>query len=485
MNIKKLPQSYPVTAHTDHVSIGGTFVAVSGHQIHGKNFIKQALDKGASCIVIETQDVTPEVTSWCTEYGAQLVLVDNARQTLATLAAQALNYPAKKLKIIGITGTKGKTTTAYLVFHILRQAGYRVGLLGTINNHINDHVYHHPLTTPDSDYLHMFFAECVNQAIDIVVMEASSHAKALHRTDGIQFDALAFTNLGIDHLDFHKTMENYYQTKLSLVEQLKPDGLFVTNTNNEWGKRALREATQYIAITPVGIGSSAENTIIITHQESPTGGVALTCSLFNIPIKVPALIGSFNEENVGIALALCMPYNISEKIIQQACFSFQAPPGRLEEYHLSNGARAFVDFAHVPMALEGVLQTLRPLTSHLIVLFGCGGNRDRTKRPLMGEIAARYADLVIISDDNPRSENRLTIINEIVAGIHVEAYDRLVIIPHRPEAVAYAVSKAQSHSIIALCGKGHEEYYLIDGTAHYWSDREALLCYQAPKHPTV
>lgn len=478
MQKKITVQHYPVTAHTDYVQPGGTFVALQGKQHNGADFIHQALKKGARSIVLAHSQLTPSIDQLCTLFNASLFLVDNPYIALAERAAHAWNYPANQLTIIGITGTKGKTITTHLIYHIIKESGLRVALLGTMNNYIQDSCYEHPLTTPNSDYLQMFFAECVQQKIDFVVMEVSSHAQALHRTHGIFFDAVGFTNLGVDHLDYHKTMEHYYQTKMSLLKQIKPNGLFVANTNNEWGNRAFIDSLNYQTIKSMSIGSAPTNTIQLKNcSEKQKQGTILSSSLFENTIHTPSLFGSFNVDNIGMALALCSRYNIPENTIIKACASFQAPSGRLESYTLSNGAQAFVDFAHVPMALEAVLSTLRPLTNHLLVVFGCGGDRDTTKRSLMGSIAVKYADEVILTDDNPRTENRLAIINDITSGISSNHYDQITIIPNRRKAIAYAAGQSTAESIIAVCGKGHENYYLIDGKTYFLSDLEELKKY--------
>lgn len=415
----KLPTMYPVTCHTCHVGPGSTFVAIDGFVRKGTDFIDEALARGATKIVVG----------------------DDARRQLAQLSSAALGNPAQKLKIIGVTGTKGKTSTTYLIDYLLRQAGYKSALLGSIKNKIIDDEIESVLTTPESDYLHIFFSECVKRGVTHVIMEVSSHAIALDRVHGLDFDIVGFTNLAPEHMDFHPTMEDYFATKIKLFSQVKPDGLVVINGDDEWGKRAIAQAKNCVAF-----------------------------SRSDLTFEVPSLLGEFNKYNILMACIICKKLGLQKDFLCKVLKKFPGIPGRLQMHVLKNGARAFVDYAHNPSSFEAVLQTLRPLTSHLIIVFGCGGDRDKSKRPVMGQLAVQCGDEVIVTNDNPRDEDPDAIINDICQGTG----ERAVCIFDRKAAIARAVALSGQDSIIALLGKGHESYYLCKGKRYRFNDFEEI-----------
>ena len=419
-----LPDIFPVTCHHSKVGPGSTFVAIDGFVHKGSDFIDAAIARGSTKIV---------------SCGSS----DEARRMLAVLSSAALDYPANKLKLIGITGTKGKTTTAYITEHLLRNSGYKTALLGSIKNEILGESVDSLQTTPSSDYLHMFFNECVKRGVTHVIMEVSSHAIALQRVYGLEFDVLGFTNLAPEHMDFHKTMDDYFETKSRLFSQVKLDGSSVINIDDIYGARLAKKLKSVVSVKLKDLAS---------HES-------------------PALFGQFNLYNSSMAAKICKKLGLAESDIKAGLKNFTGVPGRLQMHKLKNGARAFVDYAHNPSSFEAVLKTLRELaTNNLIVLFGCGGDRDKRKRPVMGELAAKYGDEVIITDDNPRSEDREKIINEIYAGINSEDRSRIKKIIDRRLAIEHAVSLSHEGSIIALLGKGHETYYLRDNKKYYFDD---------------
>ena len=445
-----LPNIFPVTCHTDHVGPGSTFVAIKGFAQDGTQYIPVALEKGATTIVMEPESnpLSDTIQKLCTEHNATLIYVPNARQALAERASSALNHPWQKLKIIGITGTKGKTTTSYLVEHILRKAGYKTALLGTIAHKILDHTQSCKGTTPESDYLQMFFAECIKQKIDYVIMEVSSHALSLDRVHGILFDAIGFTNLYPDHMDFHTNMDDYFAAKAQIFGMLKPGGTIVINGDDQWEQKA------------VAIAQQQKQAHVVTF-----GNDALPC---------PALFGTFNQYNIRMATLLCLSQGVDIATITQSLATFPGVKGRLELHILRNGARAFVDYAHNAASVEAVLKTLRPHTNNLIVLFGCGGNRDKGRRPGMGQVAAKLGDLVILTSDNPRMENPDDIIKDILAGIAPEHVHKVITEPDRRKAITLAAALAGKDSIIALLGKGHENYFLVQGQTLHFDDFEEI-----------
>lgn len=449
--------NFPVTCHTRHVGPGSTFVAIDGFVSSGVSFIEQAIARGAKKIVVSNKSregaaFGKQAKSLSALYpGVEFCFVSDCRKALAELSARELGYPASKLKIIGITGTKGKTTTAFLVEHLLSKLGFKTALLGSIYNKLGKDVIASERTTPESDYLHKFFCDCVEKQVTHVVMEVSSHSIALDRIHGLSFDVVGFTNLAAEHLDFHKTIDEYFATKCRLFSQVKPGGAIVINCDDPWGKKCyelLRE--RRVQIVPVTKSSFV--------------------------LESDALFGEFNAYNLAMAHAICKQVcmiagkNVTTEQFLKSLEGFAGVPGRLQLHTLANGARAFVDYAHNPSSMRAVLQALRPLTKHLIVLFGCGGDRDKTKRPVMANLAATYGDFVIITDDNPRNEDPEKIIESIYAGIPKEKQKITLCIKDRAQAIAKAVALSNSDSVIALLGKGHESYYLCKGEKKYWSD---------------
>ena len=483
-----LPEIYPVTCHTDHVGPGSTFIAIKGFRDDGTRYITCALEKGATTIVVEQDMVTPALQEQCQQAHARLEIVTNTRMALAERASAALGHPWQKLTIIGITGTKGKTTTTYIVDHILQHAGYKTAILGTIANKIGDMVAPSSNTTPEGDYLQMFFAQCLKQGVTHVVMEVSSHALSLHRIHGVAFDAIGFTNLAPEHMDFYATLEDYFAAKASIFAHLKSHGTCVINTDDIWGKRAQIIATEQadkvdaavIALKkfdPATPQSSEENAPInFTMMRNSFEGVSLALRLptTTLEITCPTLFGAFNCYNLSMASLLCTHLGITPEQIASALSSFPGVPGRLQRHVLATGAYAFVDYAHNPSSFHEALSTLRSHTTDLIVVFGCGGNRDKTKRPVMGQIAATMGDKVIITDDNPRFEDRHAIIDEIVAGIPQDLRHKVSIEPDRRAAIAHAAALSRKGSIIALLGKGHEAYYSVGGTTMHFDDFEEI-----------
>jgi UDP-N-acetylmuramoyl-L-alanyl-D-glutamate--2,6-diaminopimelate ligase len=457
MTKKNMPMSriYPVTCHTDNIGPGSTFVAIHGHHQNGASFIKEAIERGAEKILLERNDYRSEFDTFQDD-GIKFVFVNDARRALADYAAKALENPTSQLKIIGVTGTKGKTTTIFLMEHILKSAGKKTAMLGTIYNRILDETYETSLTTPNSDYLQMFFAECVRQEVEYVVMEVSSNALLTERVYGIPFEHVAFTNLASEHMDSHKTMGHYFQTKCRLFRQVKEGGSIVVNADDSWGQKALGIAQQYDGVQALELH-------VTDH--------------FIDQKLCPALIGRFNGYNIAMALFLSRIVGIEMYKVKEALLSFEGVPGRLQKHRLQNGAVAYIDFAHNPSSMESVLQALRPLTKHLIVLFGCGGDKDKAKRPLMGALAAKYADEVIVTNDNPRNEDPQNIVNEICAGIKMTSKEKVVCELDRVKAISIAVAKSHKDSVIAILGKGHENYYLAQGKKIHFDDFEQIENY--------
>lgn len=468
-----------VTSNSKKISPGSTFVACDGFKDKGIDFINEALSRGAKKIIAH-KDYEPlllELQKAHPDIAFQTTL--QPRKTLAQEAAQAYGFPAKKLRIIGITGTKGKSTTTHLIEHIAARAGLKTALIGGITNRIDGENFSAELTTPNSDYLQAFLAACVERCIDVVIMEVSSHALTLERVAEIPFEVVGFTNIGLDHLDFYKDQDTYFLAKTKLFDLLKQDGSAIINLDHDWGIKTL-QAAEYVLkkeqlVTLSEKKDAATHAIILEKNNEVGIEMRINSAASNYTLTSKNLMGKFNSQNIAMAAAIAERLNINPQLIQRGIETFAGTPGRMQMHRLKNGAKAFIDFAHNPSSMESVLQTLRELTDNLIVVFGCGGDRDKTKRPIMGNIAERYADTIIITEDNPRTEDRAAILEHIQAGISAAAHHKTFIIPDRREAIAQAVSHANTHhAIIAILGKGHESYQIIGDTRYHFDDFEEI-----------
>ena len=465
-----LPKILPVTCHTHHVGPGSTFVAIKGTKVDGTDYIEQALAQGATHIVVDKQALlTAPVRKALNSANAQLVTVDNCRAALAQLSAQAWHYPAKQLRIIGVTGTKGKTSTVWLLEHILKSAGYKTALLSTAQNRILEQQFKTELTTQHPDYLHAFFALCVNAGINFVVMEVAAQALSLHRTQTIQFDGVIFTNFSQEHAEFYESMDDYFVAKCLIFNQVKPNAPLVLNNDNSWCQQL---STTYGAAHTLGVTNPG------TYQLSLANNHAVTFTLADnkerIEFACPALVGSFNSYNCAQACAMALQLGLDPTAIAGALESFKGVPGRLDQLVLANGARAFIDYAHNPSSYYELLSLLSTMTDHLIVVFGAGGERDRAKRPVMGGLVAKFAQLAVLTSDNPRSEDPAVIAQEIMAGIDERVRSRVMIELDREMAIRTAYSQATPTSIIAILGKGTDEYQMIGTVKYPFSERTIL-----------
>ncbi|MCF7799734.1 UDP-N-acetylmuramoyl-L-alanyl-D-glutamate--2,6-diaminopimelate ligase [Candidatus Babeliales bacterium] len=500
-----IPKIYPVTCNTENIGPDSTFVAIKGFAQDGGNFIPKAIELGAKKIILSESEKNKNFEQIFNKNKIEFVYVENTRKALAQYSAKALDYPAKKLKFIGITGTKGKTTTSFLIEHILKFSGFKTALLGTVKNKILDQEISSSLTTPNSDYLQMFFAQCVKQKVDYVIMEVSAHALSLDRVEEIEFDIACFTNLAHEHLDFYGDMENYFQAKFSLFNKLKNNASIIINSDDNWGQKAihnlnilnnlkgkilpfsfklqqdLHENLQEILEKIIFNFYIQENSISGLKIKIPNLFKQENFELDNIKnsqeIVSSKIFGEFNAYNLAMAFLACHALNLKISDILSAIKNFPETPGRLQMHTLKNKAKAVVDFAHNPSSMMAILQTLRPLTKDLIVVFGCGGDRDKTKRPIMGKIAAQYGDKIIITDDNPRTENRESIIKDILAGIEKKDVSKTHSILDRDKAIIKAVELAGPNSVIAILGKGHENYYLINNQKLHFDDFQEISKY--------
>src|SRR6266481_4614587 len=429
----------------------GLFVALRGGKGDGHQFIAQAIEKGASVIVAEREDKYPRATC---------LVVENSRTALADLSRAFYGRPGDRLKLAAVTGTNGKTTTTFLIKHICEKAGLRCGLIGTVRYEIGERVLPAIRTTPESLDLQELLAQIVNAGCRAAAMEVSSHALAQDRTRGLEWNVAVFTNLTQDHLDFHGTMENYFDAKAKLFTGLasqkrKRKPVAIVNIDDRYGQRLLGKIDKRVAVVTYGMGTRADFRASNYRAEFSGTSYQLDAHGKSYLVRVP-LIGRFNVTNSVAALAAANALGIN---LRDAVFSLgKSPqvPGRLELVAAKRQFQVFVDYAHTPDALANVLKTLRELEPHrLIAVFGCGGDRDRQKRPLMAEIADRLADYSIITSDNPRKEDPDAIIAETEKGFRSNRYEKMV---DRTQAIDHAIALARPRDIVLIAGKGHENY---------------------------
>jgi UDP-N-acetylmuramoyl-L-alanyl-D-glutamate--2,6-diaminopimelate ligase len=429
------------------------FVALKGEQTDGNKFIESAIERGAVALVSEQEHPQRRVP---------MVIVPNARQALADLGAEFYGQPALGLRIAGITGTNGKTTTAFLIKHLCEAVQLRAGLLGTIRYEIGERVLPAPRTTPESLDLQELLFQIRSAGCKAAVMEVSSHSLDQGRVRNVEFDVALFTNLTQDHLDFHKTMDAYFQAKVKLftglVEQPHKKGKAVINFDDRWGQKLIALLTKdhpELPITTFGMNARADFRANNVKMDLSGTRYQLEAQGKTYLVRLP-LIGAFNVYNSLAALAAAAALGVDLRTAIKALSEAPSVPGRLEPVPVKRQFRVYVDYAHSDDALTNALKTLRDLQPRrLIVVFGCGGNRDRAKRPLMAEAVERLADWAVVTSDNPRKESPEAIIEEIKTGFRSANHEVVV---DRREAIYRAVSLAQPKDIVLIAGKGHETY---------------------------
>lgn len=445
------------------VTPGALFVAVKGEKFDGHQFIPDALQKGASVIITQKQVETP--------VKIPQVIVSDTRRALAILSHEFYNNPSRKIKIIGITGTNGKTTTAYILSAILEAAGNKVGRLGTISYCIGKREIPAPITTPESCDIAGYLAEMISQGLNYAIMEVSSHSLIQKRVYGIDFVAGVFTNLGRDHLDFHKNVKEYRKAKAILFRQLSKESLAVFNEDDSASHYF--ESFTKARIIKYALNEKAEFNAEI--KSNTLNGLSLNIHTPNGEIEATSpLIGKHNAYNILSAVATAFSLGIQDvQVIIKGIQSVKSVRGRLENIETRKPFKVMVDFAHTSNALEQVLMSLRPLvTGRLIVVFGCGGDRDKGKRPLMGKAVEKYADIMILTSDNPRSENPLAIIKDIEKGLTKKI--NYEIQPDRRQAIERAINIAKAGDLVLIAGKGHETYQIFKDTVKPFDDRAVV-----------
>ena len=459
-----------VSSHTDYVYPGSTYVAISGKQFNGLDFIEEAISRGAAKIVIQKDaQISTSLQALCTKKNIALECVADARAALVDLSAHAYDYPAKKLKILAVTGTDGKTTSTYLLYHILKKAGKKVALLTGVQNIIGDQIFESTLTTAKPDFLHYFFHECVQAGMEYVAMEVSAQASTLHRIDGIEFAGCIFTNLAREHGEDYRDLEEYFAAKCDILQQKKPDAPVVVH-DGPWVERV----KQCVGVVFKCGFAEHSNYQIISLQET------LNAQLLEISINKKwyqfdtVLIGSYNALNIAGAVALAYAMGIPPETMIVAVNAFAGAPGRLERFMLPNGSMAIVDYAHTPQAYAALLSRLKKYARRLTVVFGAAGNKDKGKRSMMGKVAADYCDWTILTNDNPRHEDQRVIMEQIMSNLTSEERDRVFCEPERRSAIFAAYKGAQTGDIIAVLGKSGELVQIIGDARVPHSDQQVV-----------
>jgi len=446
------------------VEAGDCFVAVPGFKADARRFVAQAVERGATLVVTEGE--APPLG------GVATVLVPSARAALGRLAGAYYGHPSRDLTLVGITGTNGKTTTSYLVEALLQIRGDRTGVIGTIQYVVGDERRAAGQTTPEAPELQSLLARMRDRGVRGVAMEVSSHALALARVDELTFDVAMFTNLTQDHLDFHRTLDAYRAAKRHLFELLarspKPHRVAVVNGDDPSGAEMTRDLP--LTVLTFGLGAGAQ--VRAERHESTLAGIRLTAVTPRGRLELTSpLIGEHNVMNLLGAIGAGIALGLDDAAIVRALSGVGTVPGRFEQVRAGQPFLVVVDYAHTPDALERVLATARKLTpGRLAVVFGCGGDRDRGKRPIMGEIAARLADHAWITSDNPRSERPAAIIDDIVGG--VRGAGRFTAEPDRRAAIAAALRWAERGDTVVIAGKGHETYQIVGADVLPFDDRE-------------
>ena len=443
------------------VTPGSVFAAITGFVTDGNKYIPMALEKGAVAVVTAVEP----------EGDVPYVLVDSDRHALAMMGVNYYDRPAESMKLIGVTGTNGKTTSTLLLKHILEKTrNAKVGLIGTMENMIGDQTVPAERTTPESLDLQALFAQMRSAGCSHVIMEVSSHAIALERVGGVEFDVAAFTNLTEDHLDFHKTMENYCDTKAQLFARSRKS---VANRDDAWFERMCKGAKDLLTTSASGeAGLYAEDAQLLSDGISFTAISGKT----HVPVRLP-IPGKFTVYNAMTAIGCAMQLGVSLEEAAEALATAKGVKGRVEVVPTPGKPYTIlIDYAHTPDGLENVLSSVKGYCQgRLIAVFGCGGDRDPIKRPIMGRIGAQIADIAIITSDNPRTEEPAAIIADIVKGL--DGLDNYVVIENRIKAIQHAMDIGQNRDIIVLAGKGHETYQEIHGVKHHLDEREVVTQY--------
>jgi UDP-N-acetylmuramoyl-L-alanyl-D-glutamate--2,6-diaminopimelate ligase len=453
------------------VQKNSVFVAIKGYKTDGHKFLQDAINKGAVAVVVEDDNAIPD--DLISHSQIAKILVSDSRKALAELSKGFYRDPTNKLKLIGITGTNGKTTSTFILKNILQSVGHKTGLVGTIANYIGDAKVDSKLTTPESNDLNRLFYDMIQAGCSYSVMEVSSHSLVLNRVYGLDFTAAIFSNITSDHLDFHNTFEEYLSAKKLLFDGLGVNSFAIINSDDSSSQKMIKDSKA----KSVSYGVSDNSDYQIKNIVYDLNGSDFTITNKNIDYKIhTSLIGTFNAYNATSAFATAHSLGIDAEKIVDGIKSSPQVPGRFEV--LGNGIKKIiVDYSHTADSLEKALQAVREIIkdrNQVVTVFGCGGDRDKTKRPVMGKVASDLSDKVFITSDNPRTENPFEIIEDIKKGISKNNFE---VEENREEAIKKAIQNSDEDAVILIAGKGHENYQEINGVRNHFSDQEIALKY--------
>lgn len=459
-----------ITADSRAVKPNSLFIALDGATVDGHNYIDKAVAAGAVAVIVSKPVTVPD--------DVCVITVADTRQAMMACVLYFFDYPANRMRMVGVTGTNGKTTTTHMIRHILKAQGHKVGVIGTVHIMIGDTSYPIHNTTPDVVDLQHILHQMVQENVEYCVMEVSSHALALGRVSGVEFDTAVFTNLTQDHLDFHKTFENYLAAKCKLFEQVsapnqvKDNKGAVINIDDSYGHRVM-EKTTAPTITYSTLGKGTLNASDV-HMSTKNSQYTVNYKGESYPVSMNTT-GLFNVYNTLAAIGACLQEGISMEAIDTALKTFSSVPGRFELIEEGQDFAVVVDYAHTPDGLQNILETAKAIKENrIIIVFGCGGDRDATKRPIMGRIAAEYGDKIYVTSDNPRTEDPVQIVKDVEVGVkealrNGTSYEVIV---DRREAINHAIHDAKAGDIVIIAGKGHENYQILKNETIHFDDRE-------------
>ena len=467
----------PVTAEVSHITAdsrtvqeGSLFICLVGATVDAHTFVDKAVEDGAVAIIASKPVTVPDHVA--------VLYVEDTRQALQDAVPFFYDYPASKMRMIGVTGTNGKTTTTHIIAHLLRSQGYTVGVIGTVHILIDDQSYPIHNTTPDVADLQQILQQMVDAGVTHCIMEVSSHALALGRTAGVEYDTAVFTNLTQDHLDFHKTFDNYLAAKATLFKQVsasyqvKEGKGAVINVDDAYGQAIVDVTTApMITYSTEDKGTMNASNLSVTAKSSEFT-LNYGDASYTIQTKIAGL---FNVYNTLAAVGACVYEGLTMDDIVKGLRTFTAVPGRFELIEEGQDFAVVVDYAHTPDGLENILQTAKKIVEHrILVVFGCGGDRDATKRPIMGRIAAQYGDRVFVTSDNPRTEDPVQIVKDVEVGVKEGLRDGVDydVIVDRREAIFAAIAEAKAGDVVIIAGKGHEDYQILKDETIHFDDRE-------------
>ena len=454
------------------IGAGDLFVAQVGTAVDGHTFIESCANKGCAAVVLSNKAYMPKEPS-DKELSTTYILVENTDHALGMLASQWFGNPSHELTLVGVTGTNGKTTIATLLYKLVRALGHKAGLLSTVVNYIDDEAIAATHTTPDAIALNSLLRRMVDAGCEYAFMEVSSHSIAQERIAGLDFDGALFTNLTRDHIDYHKTFDNYRDTKKRLFDSLKKSAFAITNKDDKNGLVMTQNCQA--AVSTYSTRSLADYKAQILEE----GFDGMLLHINNREVFVP-LVGRFNVSNLLCIYGAALSLGFSETDVLCVLSTLRPVNGRFETIHSPKGWTAIVDYAHTPDAVDNVIQTIREIKkegARLITVVGCGGNRDKGKRPMMAQIAKRGSEQLILTSDNPRNEDPKEILKDMTDGLNTDELRSTLVIEDRAAAIQTACTLAQANDVILIAGKGHEDYQIIQGVKHHFDDHEEVKKY--------